>query len=516
MKSRSDHNRSLNIADSICSNLTIKDVVTSKRVCSAWQEAIESYLLGKFKNSGIKQIVRGYTHTYFVHHNGEVSVLGTTKLKAPKERTYQPFLGLTNVRQIFNSTMTFFAVLTNDSVMSWGNNFDAQLGLGFKNDRVEHPNTIFRLKNVKTIAAASQFTLALKNDGTVWFWGRLGHGTHTEPTPLNEFKNIQEIAAGTDYYLVLDQNGEVLIHCGVSEHPLLNILAQPGQSPCRKIPGILQPRYLRPSSEHLFFMTTAGTVLGWGVNRYGELGLDPKSNVISTPTTLDTPLPAVQEIAVGQWHGIALHTDGTISTWGANDQKQLGYEVSQTTQPRKIPNINNVRLVAASSDNCMILQNDGTILSWGDNRHGELGFGDDIISSPTQIFQPNLVITKQAIARRAPKTNWLLLEESQQALLKILDTFITPIGFRFFAATNVDAEQLSLAKGLREFIEAKPYYLSIINEIKIYRELNMTRITNSQEKFVAMLNELKLILESAKELYINEAPCEHLGLRPVI
>lgn len=73
-------------------------------------------------------------------------------------------------------------------IASWGGNGVGQLGDGTQTDRltpvrVKDPSdqTGF-LRNVKAVAAGSGFSLALKDDGTVWAWGsnaeaQLGDGT---------------------------------------------------------------------------------------------------------------------------------------------------------------------------------------------------------------------------------------------------------------------------------------------------------------------------------------------------
>ena len=70
----------------------------------------------------------------------------------------------------------------------------------------------------------------------------------------------------------------------------------------------------------------------------------------------------------GYAHTVALLSDGTVKTWGANDYGQLG---DGTTTGRYTPvtvsGITNAVAVAAGEDHTVALLSDGTVKAWGDN-----------------------------------------------------------------------------------------------------------------------------------------------------
>ena len=76
------------------------------------------------------------------------------------------------------------------------------------------------------------------------------------------------------------------------------------------------------------------------------------------------------KIAAGQWHNLALQTDGTVVGWGANGSGQTAIPAGLT----------NCLAVAAGGSHSLALQGDRTVVGWGDNSVGQTnipaGLGD--------------------------------------------------------------------------------------------------------------------------------------------
>jgi alpha-tubulin suppressor-like RCC1 family protein len=92
---------------------------------------------------------------------------------------------------------------------AWGDNDYGKLGDGSTTDR----NTTVGVSNrsgVQAIALGDYHSLALKEDGTLWTWGRkafgqLGAGTsetdRTTPAQVQNLSGVKTIAAGEHYSL---------------------------------------------------------------------------------------------------------------------------------------------------------------------------------------------------------------------------------------------------------------------------------------------------------------------------
>jgi uncharacterized repeat protein (TIGR03803 family) len=95
---------------------------------------------------------------------------------------------------------------------------------------------------------------------------------------------------------------------------------------------------------HSLALKSNGTVVGWGYNGDGETNVPPMATNVT-------------EIASGWFHNLALRRDGTVVAWGRNDS-------GQTDVPA---GLSNVVAVAGGGQHSLALKSDGTVVAWGDN-----------------------------------------------------------------------------------------------------------------------------------------------------
>jgi len=155
---------------------------------------------------------------------------------------------------------------------------------------------------------------------------------------------------------------------------------------------------LQPQASHTIGLHADGTVYTWGHNDNGQLG-DNTATDRSTPVRVlkgdysgttylgDDSNNKIIAVALGHGHSIALAVDGTVYTWGHNDNGQLG---DNTTIDRSTPvrvlkgaysgttylgddSNNKIIAVALGYKHSIALAADGTIYTWGRNRNGQLG-----------------------------------------------------------------------------------------------------------------------------------------------
>ncbi|MCU0779628.1 MAG: cadherin-like beta sandwich domain-containing protein, partial [Akkermansiaceae bacterium] len=180
------------------------------------------------------------------------------------------------------------ALCADGALGTWGYNGNGQLGNDQNSDnpvpQAAHLKGVLAGKTVVSAACGSQHTLALCADGTLAAWGyngqgQLGDGTTTYrlvPVAVNRSgvlagKTVTAIAAGWDFSLALCSDG---------------------------------------------------TLASWGYGAYGQLGNGSNSTsslpVLVTRTGVLSG-KTVTQIACGQYHSLALCSDGAVAAWGAND-----------------------------------------------------------------------------------------------------------------------------------------------------------------------------------------------------
>ena len=81
-------------------------------------------------------------------------------------------------------------------------------------------------------------------------------------------------------------------------------------------------------------------------------------------------------IAAGDYHTIALKSDGTLWAWGLNGNGQLGDGTTlYRYTPVQIGTDTNWVSIAAGGWHTVGLKSDGTLWAWGGNGYGQLGDG---------------------------------------------------------------------------------------------------------------------------------------------
>jgi alpha-tubulin suppressor-like RCC1 family protein len=123
-------------------------------------------------------------------------------------------------------------------------------------------------------------------------------------------------------------------------------------------------------------LTTAGGVVCWGDNAYGQLGNG--SNTASTTPVTPTGLSSgVVSLSVGQYHACAVLGGGGVRCWGANDVGQLGNGLRvNSNAPVTVASISNAKTIESGLNANCVVDAVGGLKCWGANGSAELGIGN--------------------------------------------------------------------------------------------------------------------------------------------
>jgi alpha-tubulin suppressor-like RCC1 family protein len=132
-------------------------------------------------------------------------------------------------------------------------------------------------------------------------------------------------------------------------------------------------------------LLTDGSLWTWGQDNDGQLGYSTNGGVITTPTRVPG-LSNVIQVALGdEGSGYAVESDGSVWAWGDNSVGQLGNgSTTSTSTPVRVPLLTGVRQVAAGGQYALARKSDGTVWSWGLNSSGQLGDGTTLNESLPQ------------------------------------------------------------------------------------------------------------------------------------
>ncbi|TYQ15992.1 UNVERIFIED_CONTAM: RHS repeat-associated protein [Acetivibrio alkalicellulosi] len=307
--------------------------------------------------NNVKQIAAGGTQTLALmedgtvmawgsNRNGELGLGDTTERNKPT-----PIYGLNNVKQIAAGFSHALALMEDGTVMAWGSNGSGELGLGDTTIRTT-PTLINGLNNIKQIAAGVSYTLALKEDGTVMAWGsngfgQLGLGDRTRritPILINGLNNVKQISAGARHTIALKEDGTVMIW-GCNMYAELGLGDHVDRTTPIPLDGL---------NERLI----GGISIQW----IGDV--DRLNNV--------------KQVVGGAHHTVALMEDGTVMAWGRNGDGELGVgeNVERSTTPSFVKELSNVKQISTRGFHTLALKEDGTVVAWGSNGSGQLGLGD--------------------------------------------------------------------------------------------------------------------------------------------
>jgi len=233
------------------------------------------------------------------------------------------------------------------------------------------PRQVAGLGDVVAVSAGRRISVALKSDGSVWWWGDL---------------SSYDIRSGTWQFP----------RCIEKDHPQAFRPRPKAQPVPQRVAGLDGITAIASGHKHHLALKRDGSVWAWGLNDCGQLGAPPQGGnyfetFVTTPVRVEG-MPKARAIAAGTRHSLALAQDGTVFAWGVNSHGQLDgkallrkdapktrtsctslrpdsvigeVENFFRSTPARMLDVAQVTAVAAGPFSSIALKKDGTVWLWG-------------------------------------------------------------------------------------------------------------------------------------------------------
>lgn len=249
-----------------------------------------------------------------------------------------------------------------------------------------------------TIASgpAARHTVGIKNDGTLWAWGKnasgqLGIGSISDrniPVQVGSASDWVTVSAGQNHTLGIKIDGTMWAW-GANSDGQLGIGSNIGQSVPTQVGNAVNWKSVSAGGLHTLAIKTDGSLWAWGSSEFGQVG-DLSYASKNTPTRIGSAFDWAT-VTAGEGHSVAIKSDGSLWTWGRNLEGQLGQGSSSSmNQPERVGNSNDWMSASAGLRHTLGIKSNGTLWSWGYNEAGQLGSGSDLsTNTPQQIGSGN-------------------------------------------------------------------------------------------------------------------------------
>ncbi|CAG5132690.1 unnamed protein product, partial [Candidula unifasciata] len=254
---------------------------------------------------------------------------------------------------------------------------------------------------IKSLSSRLSGTLVCCQDGTVHCCTHDSEHPAAEKILENlaPVKNVQnqkviQVAAGDSHNVILTEDHSVHTW-GRNEY------GQLGREASRKNRGI--PKLVKSlagysvvqiscGSVHTLALSNDGLVFSWGSNSFGQLGLGKSTSHQNLPEVISSlkGLP-VMLITAGSYHSFLLSKSGSVYGWGRNDCGQLGLnntENSDTPKRCRFFNDKKVKYICCGESHTACLTKDGSVFTFGAGSQGQLGHcSNSDETTPKQVKQ---------------------------------------------------------------------------------------------------------------------------------
>jgi len=213
-----------------------------------------------------------------------------------------------------------------------------------------------------SVDAGTNFTVAIKNDNTLWTWGLNTSGQVGDYTTITKSSPVQigndswtSISVGVDHTLAI-RSDTTLWTWGNSS----------------AISLVVQPRSwasVSSGASHTLAIRDDGTMWAWGIGTSGQLG---NTATLSSSSPVQVGLSSWTSVSAGNNFSLATDINNKLYVWGLGTSGQIGDNtLISKSSPVQI-GTSSWTAITAGDTHAFAIKPDGTVWGWGQNNVGQV------------------------------------------------------------------------------------------------------------------------------------------------
>ncbi|KAL0222890.1 hypothetical protein P9112_002280 [Eukaryota sp. TZLM1-RC] len=322
--------------------------------------------------------VSGYSHTLLLLKGGDVvgfgcNTSGQISSCLPDEVYVPHKLNVSNIVSISAGVDHSLLLALDGTVYGLGGNQFNQINQS--NESILPLSVIDCPYNVTKVIAGGRYSFALTDNGQLIQWGG------NQPIKLIDVPSISMIDNYDDVLIMITGDGSVMTYTK-GWVPLRRLLFDPVSTVERYYEQSWSVKSydinavcVAAGYNHFLIVDVSGDVWSWGINSKGETGLG-HLNRVKQPTRIPE-LENVRKVAASGDVSIFLNNHGEVYFAGDNENQCFGFQDEETIRiPRKIPYLSNIKRVFAGSFN-VFAYSKGRLWAYGCNSYGQCGSRDN-------------------------------------------------------------------------------------------------------------------------------------------
>lgn len=271
------------------------------------------------------------------------------------------FVNDSNARFLSSGYMHHALIKNDNTLWMWGRQYCGEFG---NNSTVGAANPIKVMADVRSVSCGGQSTAIIKTDGSLWMCGRNDFGQVGDSTviakyvPVSVMGGVASAVAGWCTTYAVKEDGSLWAWGRNDKNQLGNGTDDDSWLPVKIMENVAMVAASATESQWVAAIKTDGSLWVWGES-------------MPSPTRV---LDNASSVAVGSDYVEVIKQDGSLWALGNNDYGQLG-DGTTTSSIVPVKIMDDVAQVASGGQTTMVNKLDGSVWTWGRNDAGTLGDG---------------------------------------------------------------------------------------------------------------------------------------------